>query len=129
MTVRKNSKKRNAIIEYLKGTTEHPSAEMVYEKLKPVYTDLSLGTVYRNLAMLREDGEIICVGKLNGKERFDADTSLHAHFACKNCGTVSDIFLDDGTKKIIKELAPEEMGEVESCTLTYYGTCEQCAEK
>ena len=53
---RKNSKKRQAILESLRSVTDHPTAEMIYNRLKPEYPDLSLGTVYRNLAMFLEEG-------------------------------------------------------------------------
>lgn len=62
MEARKYSKKREAILEALRNTTEHPSAEMLYARLKPEFPDLSLGTVYRNLAMFIRDGDAVSVG-------------------------------------------------------------------
>ena len=56
MEARKFSRKRAAILEALRGTHEHPSAEMLYARLKSEFPDLSLGTVYRNLAMFVADG-------------------------------------------------------------------------
>ena len=58
MPVRKHSRKRDAILSCVRGTTCHPTAEWVYTQLKPEIPDLSLGTVYRNLAMFKQDGEI-----------------------------------------------------------------------
>lgn len=66
MEARKYSKKRQAILDALRNTTEHPSAEMLYARLKPEYPDLSLGTVYRNLAMFIRDGDVISVGTVSG---------------------------------------------------------------
>ena len=67
MPARENySRKRVGILEALKGTTVHPTAEWVYEKLKPVYPDLSLGTVYRNLKKFCSDDVIKSVGVING---------------------------------------------------------------
>lgn len=74
MEARKYSKKREAILEALRNTTEHPSAEMLYARLKPEFPDLSLGTVYRNLAMFIRDGDAVSVGTVAGQERYDADT-------------------------------------------------------
>ena len=85
-TARKHSKKREAILEALRSAKDHPSAEMLYSRLKSVYPDLSLGTVYRNLAFFINDGEITSVGTVAGQERYDADTSPHAHFICRRCG-------------------------------------------
>ena len=70
MQVRRTSKKRSAIYEALCNTTAHPSAEQLYSQLKPEIPDLSLGTVYRNLNVLMQDGLIITVGHVNGEERY-----------------------------------------------------------
>ncbi|MDR2444413.1 MAG: transcriptional repressor [Spirochaetaceae bacterium] len=88
---RKHSKKRDAILEVLKSTDTHPGAQWVYEKLKPVIPYLSLGTVYRNLNLFREEGDVVSLGVVNGEERFDACTLPHAHVVCKVCGKVSDL--------------------------------------
>ena len=88
---RKYSRKREAILECLRSTQSHPSADWVYSKLKPQYPDLSLATVYRNLAMFKRDGVIGSVGTVNGLERFDYDTRPHAHFVCSRCSAVLDV--------------------------------------
>ena len=67
--IRKRSKKRDAILACICGTDCHPSAEWVYTQLKPQIPDLSLGTVYRNISMFREEGTIVSVGVVNGLER------------------------------------------------------------
>ena len=88
---RKHSRKRDAILECLRCTTSHPTAEWIYTQLKPTIPDLSLATVYRNLAMFKDEGTIDSVGVYNGLERFDFRTDPHAHFICRICGAVSDI--------------------------------------
>ncbi len=60
--VRKHSRKRDAILECLRCTTSHPTAEWVYNQLKPTIPDLSLATVYRNLAIFKAEGTIDSVG-------------------------------------------------------------------
>ena len=77
-TVRKHSHKRDAILECLRCTTSHPTAEWVYTQLKPTIPDLSLATVYRNLAMFKAEGTIDSVGVYDGLERFDFRTDPHA---------------------------------------------------
>ncbi len=66
--VRRHSRKRDAILECLRCTTSHPTAEWVYNQLKPTIPDLSLATVYRNLAMFKAEGTIDSVGVYNGLE-------------------------------------------------------------
>ncbi len=116
--------KRNAILDYIKGTTEHPSAKMVYEKLKPLYPDLSLGTVYRNISLFKNKGYVTAVANVNGEERIDGNVAPHGHFVCNCCGNVYDIF-DNLTAE---STYLEANGFViESHFTTYYGKCNQCS--
>ena len=78
MPTRKNSKKRQVILEALAATTAHPTAQELYQQLKPDYPDLSLGTVYRNLSLFAEEGDAMSVGVFRGQERFDARTVCSA---------------------------------------------------
>ena len=73
------------------STDVHPSAEWVYEKLKNDIPGLSLGTVYRNIAVFKDTGIIRSVGVYNGQERFDAVLTPHSHFICTSCFKISDI--------------------------------------
>ena len=121
-TLRRNSKKRSAILECIQSTTCHPTADWIFQQLKPAIPDLSLGTVYRNLTVLRQQGEIISVGFNGGMEHFDGDLHPHAHFFCKNCGKVTDI-MDAPLPTPI-----EVDGTVENVALTYHGKCKTCLE-
>ena len=81
-TVRKHSRKRDAILAKLCQTTAHPSAVWIFEELRKDIPDLSLGTVYRNLSVFKEEGLVVSVGTVNGQERYDANTAEHTHFIC-----------------------------------------------
>ena len=106
-TRRKNSKKRQAILEALCATREHPTAEMLYQQLKPTYPELSLGTVYRNLGVLVEEGLAASVVRVAGQERYDATTVPHAHFVCRACRRVMDMDLPDGMEAVYGTLAQD----------------------
>ncbi|MDL2236326.1 transcriptional repressor [Christensenellaceae bacterium OttesenSCG-928-K19] len=123
MATKRKSKKRDAIYEVLCSTKSHPNAEWVYTKLKQEIPGLSLGTVYRNLACFQKEGKAVCVGTVNGQDRFDADTSPHAHFVCQGCGSVTDLA---GVKK--PEL-PALDAKIDGYQLNFYGTCCDCLEK
>ena len=125
MEARKFSKKRAAILEALRATDEHPSAEMLYARLKTEFPDLSLGTVYRNLAMFVADGDAVSVGTVNGQERYDADTGPHAHFICASCGRVLDVCSPNLTG-LDREVERETGGVVTSRSLSFSGTCARC---
>lgn len=124
------SKKREAILSALRGTKSHPSAEWVYQTLKPAHPDLSLGTVYRNLSLFRQQGVIQSVGVVNGQERFDADTSLHHHFVCERCGSVLDLdFLQRGEDSWDQAVSEQYGFRTLRHELVFYGICKTCQNK
>ena len=89
--VRKHSRKRDAILRCVRTTDCHPTADWVFSRLKPEIPDLSLGTVYRNLAMFKEEGTIVSLGVVNGLERFDWRVEPHSHLICRCCSRVVDV--------------------------------------
>lgn len=120
------SVKRQAILEMIRSTKCHPTAEWIYQNLKPKFPNLSLGTVYRNIAQFKEDGLIISVGVVNGHERFDATTVPHGHFVCNNCGCILDILNDHVAPDTISSVAAEIGVQIDSHELTFYGLCPKC---
>lgn len=120
------SKKREAILTAIRGTDCHPSAEWVYRQLKPCHPDLSLGTVYRNLAFFQARGQIQSVGVVQGQERFDGIVTPHSHFICNCCGTVLDL-PDVCPDSALEQSVSTQYGfAVQRCELTYYGLCPGC---
>lgn len=121
----KYSKQREAILAYLRSTTEHPTAETIYTSLKKENPKLSLGTVYRNLNLLAAGGEIqkLCCG--DGTDHFDATVTPHYHFVCRGCNRVMDLSMPR-----IESLNEEEMddfvGEIHSHQVFFYGFCKEC---
>ena len=123
---RNYSRKREAILQAVRSTTCHPTAEWVYQKLKPDFPDLSLGTVYRNLAQFKEDGVIASVGIVRGQERFDGNTAPHTHFVCRRCGDVLDVPGDFLDPERIAQAALRYRLSVDSCDLMLHGICGKC---
>ena len=93
MATLKYSRQRESIKEFLTGRTDHPTADFVYENMKQIYPNISLGTVYRNLSLLADLGEIQKLSSFGGADRFDARTVPHCHFMCTRCGRVMDVFI------------------------------------
>lgn len=123
------SKKREAILNLIQGTSCHPSAEWVYQQLRPLHPDLSLGTVYRNLAFFQEHGLVQSVGVVQGQERFDAITSPHSHFVCNCCGTVLDLPDIRPERELERTVSTQYGFAVERCELSFYGLCPNCADQ
>ena len=127
MQLRNHSKKRDAILAKIRSTTTHPTAEWVYRELKEDHPDLSLGTVYRNIGLFKEEGEIISVGTVAGQERFDGNPLPHSHFVCESCRAVIDI--GGPETHPAAEAVLERMGhKARRVDLTAYGTCNTCLE-
>ena len=123
---RKYSKKREAILEAMRSTKEHPSAEWIYSRLKADFPDLSLGTVYRNLALFRESGDIVSVGTVAGQERFDSDVRPHPHFICSCCHRVIDLDLAFSAAERYPDIERATGGKVSGECLSFTGLCENC---
>lgn len=120
MTTR-HSPKRDAILQCLRSTTSHPSADWVYARLKPDIPDLSLATVYRNLARFRAEGAVQVIGCVDGEERYDGNTAPHGHFICRSCGAVIDL-------PPIPVDTPDlsQVGAADGYSVTFYGRCSGC---
>ena len=124
----KHFRKRTAILNCLRQTDAHPSADWVYAQLKPQFPDISLGTVYRNLSLFKQQGLISSLGTVNGIERFDANTAPHVHFICQTCGAVIDLPGMEVPQQLCRNAAEEAGGKIQTCQLTFTGTCSACCQ-
>ena len=122
----KQFKKRNAILACLRGTDVHPSADWVYAEIKHEYPDISLGTVYRNLALFKQQGLIQSLGTVNGIERFDGNVDPHVHFICQCCDSVIDLPHMQVPESLCSQAADQTGGLVATCHLSFTGTCQSC---
>lgn len=129
MEAAKQFRKRNAILACLQGTTSHPSAEMVYEMLQKEHPDISLATVYRNLARFKSQGLVSSVATVRGVERFDAMTHPHVHFICSGCDAVMDLPQMEIPEDLSEEAEEISGCRIQECRLTFTGLCEKCASK
>ena len=127
MKPRNYSKKREAILAKIRSTNSHPTAEWVYRELKDDIPDLSLGTVYRNIGIFKEAGDIVSVGTVDGQERFDGNPLPHGHFVCTACNAVID-FMDFSEHPEAAASLEQTGCQVSRVELTAYGTCKQCIE-
>ena len=121
----RHSDVRDKIYEYLCGTKTHPSANMIYNDLKPSIPKLSLGTVYTNLKLFEDLGQVVRVANVNGFERYDADTFEHVHLVCDECGAVIDI--TDADIRKAKKACQAGQAKIKSIQIVLHGTCEKCS--
>jgi Fur family transcriptional regulator, peroxide stress response regulator len=123
----RNSKQRRRILEVLRSTDTHPTANWIYDQLKGEFPSLSLGTVYRNLSILQEQGMVVRMASGSTFDRFDAVVEPHPHFYCRDCGRVIDISQKDA-KRIIQPGESTDGHLVENLKIEYHGICAACRE-
>lgn len=118
------SRQREAIVTALQNTTAHPTASTVYETVRETIPNISLGTVYRNLAALAEEGMIKQLSVGDSSDHFDGDISPHSHFYCEKCGKVSDVsYVADGAYPTLEK----DYGfKVKASSLVLCGICKEC---
>lgn len=124
----KYSRQREAVIECLRNRHDHPTADALFRTLREEDPKISLGTVYRNLGLLVELGEIRKISTGDGCERYDYITEDHYHFICNHCGRIFDL----DTKQmegIHNSVVNENIATIDSHELTFYGICKECYKK
>ncbi len=121
--MRRNTAQRTIILETLRKAKSHPSVEWLYDEVRKVLPHISLGTVYRNLNVLREEGmiqELIITGN---KTYYEGNTEPHAHFICESCGKILDVDFPKGN--LTRGLKTDGF-EVKQLRLEYFGLCPDC---
>lgn len=113
---------KKIILDYLKTTKSHPSAQKIYLTVRKKLPRISLGTVYRILENLKEKGEINEI--FWEISHYDGDVSPHAHFICEKCGQIFDIFGDFKNLKRKKI----KVGRIKSYQVYFYGECNKCKQ-
>jgi Fe2+ or Zn2+ uptake regulation protein len=121
----KYSKQRDALLKILQSTRSHPSADWLYTELRKEFPNISLGTVYRNLALLADNGTILKITTSSQKEHFDGFTNKHYHFVCNCCDSIYDVDLPD--MESLDKMVESNLGAtVDSHSLVFYGICSMC---
>ena len=124
MPALKHSRQRESIKNFLTSRYDHPTADTIYTNVRQEFPNISLGTVYRNLALLTDLGEIMKI-TTDGPDRFDGHVEPHSHFICRKCHAVLDIkmksedFIDKEAQKCCS-------GVIEGHVTQYFGVCSEC---
>ena len=122
------SRQRDLILAALKSALYHPTADALYAYLKPSNPLLSLATVYRNLRLMADSGEIMRLGIPGGADRFDPVNDGHYHMVCSSCAGITDI--DRSSIPDIRKAAGDSCGCcVTGVSILFYGVCRECAER
>lgn len=131
MATVKYSRQREAIKNFLMSRKDHPTAEVVYAHVLKDFPNISLGTVYRNLSFLVENGQAIKVPCNDGSVHFDANVAPHYHFQCTECKAVIDLDFDGekAAQNFCSAAAKNFTGEICGNITFFYGRCADCIKK
>jgi len=123
----KRSRQRERILELLQSTGCHPTADWIYERLKSEFPTLSMGTVYRNLNILMDQGLIKKIDFGSTFDRFDANIGPHYHFICERCGSIIDLELpvEQSLNERVNRMTPYS---VHRHRIEFFGVCDRCRE-
>ena len=123
----RNSKQKVAILRVVKGTTSHPTANWVYDQVRREIPNISLGTVYRNLKLLKQEGRILEIALSGALSRFDGNTQYHHHFICEQCGRVFDVESDEPMERAMIDRIAQGMGfRITQHRCELRGLCKDC---
>jgi Fur family peroxide stress response transcriptional regulator len=124
----RETRQRRIILEILKRTTAHPTADRIYEEVRKTIPNISKGTVYRNLKILRDTGQISELDLSGTVSRFEARRDNHYHFRCEKCGRVCDVDepVDTG---LDRRVARKTGFKISHHQLEFRGLCRDCQER
>ena len=119
------TKQRNLVLRVLDDSHEHLTAAQIYERARKELPSIAVGTVYRNLNMLAEQGRVLRIRTIEGPDRFDATPKPHEHLICTECGRLSDTDLGD-----LRPVLSRKAGtQILNYRLELYHICPVCAAK
>ncbi|HMK36166.1 MAG TPA: transcriptional repressor [Desulfomonilaceae bacterium] len=125
-TPRRMTRQRKVILEELKKVTSHPTADQLHQMVRTRIPTVSIATVYRNLEILSEEGQVLKLDVAGTQRRFDGTTANHYHIRCSLCGKVDDVELEP--MESIEETVRTSCGyKVITHRIEFTGICPECA--
>ncbi len=126
--ISRRSRQREVILEELCKVTSHPTADELYEMVRKRLPRISLGTVYRNLEKLSQEGRILRIDAGDGRRRYDGRAANHYHIRCIKCGRVDDVTFD--SDPTLDQIAVEHTDyQILGHSLLFYGICPKCKQE
>jgi len=121
----KMTPQRLAVLDFLDGNTDHPTADDIFRAVKATYPTVSLATIYNTIQTLQEMGELQEVTINPERRHFDPNTAPHHHAICTKCKRIEDVFEDYSSVLNL----PAEIHSVFNITgnhVDFYGECAHC---
>lgn len=126
--VKRHTVQKALTLNAVRSLGNHPTADTVYEQIRKEYPNISLGTVYRNLSSLCEDGMLRHIRMPDTADRYDHNLTEHYHIECRRCGKVEDVFIPYNDE--IDGYAAENTDYSKlSHDIVFFGLCPDCKER
>ncbi|MBM4432392.1 MAG: transcriptional repressor [Chloroflexi bacterium] len=124
----RHSRQKETILKILKETNSHPTADWIYSEVRKEIPNVSLGTVYRNLRVLKQEGKVLELDLVGNVTRYDGNHRNHDHFRCEKCGRVFDLngAVDAGALEMDKKISKRTGFKVLYHRLEFRGFCKDC---
>ncbi|HOC42018.1 MAG TPA: transcriptional repressor [Thermoanaerobaculales bacterium] len=123
----RDTRQRRLVYEAIRATTSHPTADWIFDRVRVTMPKISLGTVYRNLSVLRDEGLVREIFGTDRRAHYDANTRQHAHFICSECGAITDLHgIPEYEWRTLKELVGCEVTELR---IEFAGVCATCRHR
>ncbi len=119
---------RQIILEELAKVKTHPTASELYDMVRKRLPRIGLGTVYRNLELMAENGMILKLEVGGTQKRFDATTEDHYHIRCSQCGRVDDIDIPV-IDSLVESAAESTEYQILGHHVEFTGICPDCQKK
>lgn len=126
----KPSVQRLAVMDYLLTHTNHPTVDDIYQDLVTIIPTVSKTTIYNTLRLFYEYGAVLSLNIDEKFVRYDGDISAHAHFRCRKCEKVFDLFPTDIKPcDVLENLQIPTDYQVDTVELYFKGICSECLKK
>lgn len=118
---------KQLILDITTKLANHPNADEIYSEIVKEYPSISKATVYRNLSVLCDEGNLLRVNVPDGADSFDFNTTPHCHLKCTECNRIFDI--DVNTPVIPVGFTTNNGYIINDYSILYYGLCPDCSKK
>lgn len=121
----RETQQRRMVYEAIRQTHSHPTADTIFEQVREDMPKISLGTVYRNLSVLKDEGLVREIYGQDRRAHYEVSGEPHAHFVCTSCDRIWDV---DGAPNVDWKQLKDLVGcEVVEQRIEFLGRCAACA--
>lgn len=126
-TATRNTRQRALVLEAVRSLHNHPTSADVYDAVREKHPSISRATVYRNLGVLTEQGEVLHIPVAGGADRYDFRCDCHYHAICRECGVVYDVEMP--SEGLLSSVRDTHGFQIEGFDIIFTGLCPDCADK